>query len=60
MIDIRELEDNTVLTVLLLQDPIVNKYERSVYTFLDMTGQIGGLHEVLTVLSSFLVQGIVK
>ena len=58
--DIRELEDDTVLTIQIKQDKVVNKYERSVYTFLDMTGQIGGLNEVITLLASFFIQGVTK
>ena len=58
--DIRELEDDTVLTIQIKQDKVVNKYERSVYTFLDMTGQIGGLNEVITLLASFFIQESLK
>ena len=36
-------------------DPQTDSYDRSVYTFLDLTGQVGGFYEILEILGSFFV-----
>jgi len=37
------------------KDPVVQSYERSVFSFLDLTGNLGGLFEVLQIVGSFMV-----
>ena len=59
-IDIREMTDDTVVTVRFIQDPIIDQYERTVFTFLEMTGQLGGLYEVIMILTSFMISGVVQ
>ena len=58
--DLEEIKDDTVVTIQIVQDPMVDQYERNIFTFLEMTGQLGGLYEVLTVLASFLISGIAQ
>ena len=36
-------------------DPQTDSYNRSVYTFLDLTGQVGGFYEILEIMGSFFV-----
>ena len=59
-VDIEELTDDTVMTIQIVQDSVVDQYQRSVFTFMEMIGQLGGLYEVLTLLASFLISGIVQ
>lgn len=40
-------EYNSLINIAFVVDPNVDYYNRKVYTVLDMTGQIGGLYEVL-------------
>ena len=58
-IDIGDFSDDAVLTIHIVQDPIVDHFERSVFTILEMVGQLGGLYEILVVLTSLLIQRIV-
>ena len=51
--DLEEMVDDTVMTIQIVQDPFVDLYERNVFTFLEMTGQLGGLFEVLQVFVTF-------
>ena len=59
-VDIQEATDDTVITIRIVQDPIIDQYERSSFTFLEMTGRLGGLYEVLTVVASLMISGIVQ
>lgn len=49
---------NVALYAYLFRDPIVDEYERNVLSFLDVTGTIGGVFEILVVFSGFVI-GIV-
>ena len=53
--DIQEQIDDTIITIQIFQDPIVNQFERNIFTFLEMIGQLGGLYEILTVVTSFMI-----
>ena len=59
-IDLQEIHNDTVLSIHFMQDGIVDQYERTIFTFLEMTGQLGGLYEILTLLASFLISSIVQ
>ena len=48
------------MTIQIVQDPIIDQYERSIFTFLEMTGQLGGLYEVLAISASFLINKTVN
>ena len=55
-----DLQTENAITQVLLNcifhiDPQTDSYNRSVYTFLDMTGQVGGFYEILEILGSFFV-----
>lgn len=47
--------DGTLLEVNFVIDTTFDYYERVVYSFLDMTGQVGGLYEVVKVVVGMIV-----
>lgn len=53
-----ENDDGTVLSIYFMKDYEYETYERSVYSFLDFAGNLGGINEVLEVIGGLLV-GIV-
>ena len=59
-VDIQAASNDTIMTLNIVQDTHIDQYSRTVYTFLDMTGQLGGLYEVFSILTSFLIGGIVN
>ena len=59
-IDLQEIHNDTVISIHFMQDGIVDQYERTIFTILEMTGQLGGLYEILTLLASFLISSIVQ
>ena len=50
-----ENPDGELLTILIQQDPTEDFYSRRVYSLLDLTGQLGGIFEVLNILGTFIV-----
>ena len=40
-----------------LKDPIKISFERSVFGFLELTGNIGGVFEILSIIGGFLIGG---
>ena len=48
------------MTIQIVQDPIIDQYERNIFTFLEMTGQLGGLFEILKAFSSLLIGWIIQ
>mmetsp|Transcript_43535 Transcript_43535/g.51243 ORF Transcript_43535/g.51243 Transcript_43535/m.51243 type:complete len:220 (-) Transcript_43535:172-831(-) len=50
-----ELDDEVVMTVTFLKDSKSDTYSRSVFSVLEMAGNIGGLNEVLEVIGGLLV-----
>ena len=58
--DIAEMTDDTILTIRIVQDSIIDQFERSVLTFFEMTGQLGGLYEVFSVVASFIISKAVQ
>lgn len=48
---------NSVFSVYFSADDAKIKYSRQVYTFLDLAGDIGGLYEVIEILSHLLLAG---
>ncbi|CAI2361838.1 unnamed protein product [Moneuplotes crassus] len=51
----KDSSDTNLIRILLEQDPIVDSYERRVYTFLDFSGQLGGFFEILVILGGIIV-----
>ena len=58
--DLQEVTDDTLMTIQIVQDPIIDQYERSIFTCLEMIGQLGGLFEILKSFSSLLIGWIVQ
>ncbi|CAI2386294.1 unnamed protein product [Moneuplotes crassus] len=48
-------DDPVLVKYTIFQDPIVDSYERRVYSFLDFTGQLGGFFEILVISGGLLV-----
>lgn len=53
--DFYDIYANTYLEINLTIDPNVDLYERKVYSFFDLTGQLGGLYEVLHTIIGIIV-----
>ncbi|CAI2384742.1 unnamed protein product [Moneuplotes crassus] len=47
--------DATLVEFELSQDLVVDSFERRVYTFLDLSGQLGGVFEIMLLVGGFLV-----
>ena len=58
--DFKQSNDDLLLSFTFIQDPVVDEYERVVYSFFDMTGQIGGLYEVLSVVTGLFISSWVR
>ena len=50
-----EIEDGNLFRYIMRLDHNKDHYERSVYTIIDLTGQIGGLYEIFQLVGKFLI-----
>ena len=47
---------NSYLTIVISLDQQINQYQRTVYSFLDMFGFVGGIYELMKIIGNFIIQ----